>query len=77
MDVLYYLYNHARFSDEDFKELVGPMYRRDTVDLLQRLYDWSCVDATDIDEEKYLLSKKLAEVLYPILLCGDACSCMV
>ena len=38
------------------------MFMTDTVDLLQKLYDWSCVDATDIDEEKYLLLKKLSEV---------------
>ncbi|KAL8735589.1 MAG: hypothetical protein Q9166_000758 [cf. Caloplaca sp. 2 TL-2023] len=35
----------------------------ETVDLLQRIYEWSCVNATDIDEEKYLLSKKLSEVI--------------
>ncbi|KAI4290375.1 MAG: hypothetical protein L6R35_000339 [Caloplaca aegaea] len=66
VDVLYYLYNHARFSDEDFKEVVGPMYTHETVNLLQRLYEWSCVDATDIDEERYLLSKKLSEMIYHI-----------
>ncbi|KAI4193844.1 MAG: hypothetical protein LQ346_003811 [Caloplaca aetnensis] len=66
VDTLYYLYNHARFSDEDFKEIVGPMYMHGTVDLLQRLYEWSCVDATNIDEEKYLLSKKLAEMIYHV-----------
>lgn len=38
------------------------MFMTDTVDLLQKLYDWSCVDATDIDEERYLLLKKLSEV---------------
>ncbi|KAL9005035.1 MAG: hypothetical protein Q9188_002184 [Gyalolechia gomerana] len=64
VDVLYYLYNHPRFSDEDFKALVGPMYMHDTVELLQRLYQWSCVDANSIDEEKYLLSKKLSELIY-------------
>ncbi|KAI4127619.1 MAG: hypothetical protein LQ338_003114 [Usnochroma carphineum] len=66
VDVLYYLYNHSRFADEDFKELVGPIYMHNTVDLLQRLYEWSCVDAADIDEEKYLLSKKLSEMIYNI-----------
>ncbi|KAL8737698.1 MAG: hypothetical protein Q9181_001416 [Wetmoreana brouardii] len=64
VDVLHCLYHRSRFSDEDFKELVGPMYMHNTVELFQRLYEWSCVDASDIDEEKYLLSKKLSEMIY-------------
>lgn len=38
------------------------MYGHDTIQLFQQLYEWSRVDATDIDEAKYLLSKKLSEV---------------
>ncbi|KAL8701921.1 MAG: hypothetical protein Q9224_000275 [Gallowayella concinna] len=66
VDTLHSLYNRSRFSEEDFRELVGPMYTQDTVELIQKLYDWSCVDATDIDEEKYLLSKKLSELVFNI-----------
>lgn len=46
------------------------MYTHETVNLLQRLYEWSCVDATDIDEERYLLSKKLSEVVHIRCLTG-------
>ncbi|KAI4109233.1 MAG: hypothetical protein L6R37_000664 [Teloschistes peruensis] len=64
VDVLHSLYHRSRFSDQDFKELVGPMYGHDTIQLFQQLYEWSRVDATDIDEAKYLLSKKLSEMIY-------------
>lgn len=62
MDALYTLYNRSRFSEDDFKDLVCPMYRQEIISLLKRLYEWSVVDATDIDEEKYLLTKKFSEV---------------
>ncbi|KAL8805576.1 MAG: hypothetical protein Q9182_001841 [Xanthomendoza sp. 2 TL-2023] len=66
VDTLHCLYSRSRFSEEDFRELVGPMYMHDTVELIQKLYEWSCVDATDIDEEKYLLSKKLSELVFNV-----------
>lgn len=62
MDVLHTLYSRPRFSTDDFKDLVCPLLSHDIIELLQRLYEWSIVDATNIDEEKYLLSKKFAEV---------------
>ena len=62
MDVLYTLYNRSRFSEDDFRDLVCPMYQLDVISLLDRLYEWSIVDAANIDEEKYLLSKKFSEV---------------
>ncbi len=40
------------------------MYQQDIISLLERLYEWSIVDAANIDEEKYLLSKKFSEVYF-------------
>jgi exportin-5 len=50
------------FSDEEFLSLVCPMYTSQTVDLLRKLYQWSIVNSQDIDDEKYLFSKKFSEV---------------
>ena len=67
MDVLYSLYyprkDHSRFSENEFRELVCPMYQHDTVQLLGKIYDWSAVDANDIDADKYLLAKRFSEVI--------------
>ena len=38
------------------------MFKQETTNLLQRLYEWLTVDPTDIDETKYLLLKKFSEV---------------
>lgn len=38
------------------------MYQAETVALLSQLYEWSKVEVSDIDESRYLLSKKLSEV---------------
>ena len=62
MDTLFALYNRPRFSEDEFKDIVGPVFRSDTVQLLRRLCQWLLVDPNDIDDRKYLLLKRLSEV---------------
>ncbi|SPO01337.1 related to MSN5 protein (multicopy supressor) [Cephalotrichum gorgonifer] len=63
LDALHALYCRTSFTDSEFIDLVMPMYETDTVNLCRRLSEWSTVDAEDIDEEKYLFSKKFSEML--------------
>ena len=68
MDSLYSLYNRSRFSEDDFRDLVGPMFQEQTIRLLNQLYEWlKVIDPTDIDEAKYLLLKKFSEVRMPLI----------
>ena len=59
---MYALYSRSNLSDEDVRILVGPLYERETVDVFKKLYEWSLVQAGQIDDEKYLLCKKFSEV---------------
>ena len=62
MEALYILYNRPRFRDEDVQELVCPMYEQEIVQLLGKTYELSVVTENDIDDDKYLLSKRFSEV---------------
>ncbi|KOS18145.1 Protein MSN5 [Escovopsis weberi] len=63
LDALHALYCRTNFSDEEFKDLVVPMFTSSSVELCKKLFEWSTVDAEDIDEDKYQINKRLSEML--------------
>lgn len=49
-------------GNEDSHGLLCLIFEADYLDTLQNLYQWSIVGPDDVDEPKYLVSKKLSEV---------------
>ncbi|KAF9892935.1 hypothetical protein FE257_000527 [Aspergillus nanangensis] len=62
-EALHSLYSRSNFDTEGFQSLVHMMYQTDYLNLLQKLYEWSIVGADDIDDTKYMISKKLSEMV--------------
>ena len=74
LEPLYALFaSHSSLSAHEFIQLVVPMYDTQVVDLFKRLFEWSAVDAHDIDDDKYQFSKKFSEVRLPSI--GRCPSC--
>ncbi|KAF2196511.1 ARM repeat-containing protein [Delitschia confertaspora ATCC 74209] len=67
IEVLHAIYTrpqHLRLGDEEFVQLVCPMYTPGSVRLLSEVYNWtlSGMNINDLDEQKYTLCKKLSEL---------------
>ncbi|KAK0648803.1 armadillo-type protein [Cercophora newfieldiana] len=63
LEVLHSLYSRSTFTNDEFTALVVPMYGDELVDLFRRLFEWSTVDAQDIDDDKYSFAKKFSEMM--------------
>lgn len=62
LEAFHALYSRSGFGDDYFSTLVLPMYEKPCVERFSQLFAWSIVDADDIDDDKYLFSKKFSEV---------------
>jgi hypothetical protein len=62
--VIQSIYTRHHLHDEDIADLVCPMLSSDSVNLLREVYNWtlSDMDVHSLDEQKYMLCKKIAEV---------------
>ncbi|KAH6890960.1 armadillo-type protein [Thelonectria olida] len=63
LEALHALYCRTNFTDDEFRNLVAPMYTGPSIELCKGLLSWSAVDPEDVDEDKYQTLKKLSEML--------------
>lgn len=71
IEVLQGIYTRHHLHDDEFVELVCPMFTPGSVSLLRDVYNWTLSDMNihDLNEQKYTLCKKLSEVLRFALSC--------
>ncbi|ORY67085.1 armadillo-type protein [Pseudomassariella vexata] len=63
LESLHALYSRTSFIEQEFLDLVVPLYDRKYIQLFRHLFEWSTVDAEDIDDDKYQCGKKLSELV--------------
>jgi len=63
LEALHALYSRQSFTEDEFVALVLPMYDAEFVNLCGRLFEWSTVEAQDIDDDKYQFAKKFSEMI--------------
>ncbi|CAJ2508744.1 Uu.00g137700.m01.CDS01 [Anthostomella pinea] len=63
LEALHALYTRTSLIDQEFLDLVVPLYHRKYVGLFTGLLEWSVVDPDDLDDDKYQFSKKLSEMV--------------
>ncbi|KAJ5614425.1 hypothetical protein N7528_008079 [Penicillium herquei] len=63
IEALHALYGRSNMGNEESQALVCLLFEPEYLHTLQSLYQWSIVGPDDIDEPKYLLSKKLSEMV--------------
>ncbi|KAF1835361.1 ARM repeat-containing protein [Decorospora gaudefroyi] len=64
VETLQSIYNRTHLHDDEFVELVCPMFTPGSVALLREVYNWTLADmnVNDIDDQKYMLCKRLSEL---------------
>ncbi|KAH9861878.1 hypothetical protein IAQ61_010079 [Plenodomus lingam] len=64
IEVLQAIYSRHHLSNNEFVELVCPMFTPGSVSLLREVYNWTLadMDVNAIDDQKYTLCKKLSEL---------------
>lgn len=69
IEALHPLYGRTNIGTEDSHELVCLIFESEYLVVLQGLYEWSIVGPDDVDDPKYLISKKLSEMVSYIAGC--------
>ncbi|KAJ5909730.1 hypothetical protein N7504_004373 [Penicillium tannophilum] len=63
IEALHALYGRSNMGNEESQALVCLLFEPEYLSTLQNLYQWSIVGPDDVDEPKYLISKKLSEMV--------------
>ncbi|KAJ6157769.1 hypothetical protein N7470_005361 [Penicillium chermesinum] len=69
VEALHALYGRSNMGSEDSQELVWLIFEPDYLNALRNVYQWSVVGPDDMDDPKYLISKKLSETVSYIAGC--------